>query len=150
MPRKTAAERCNKALAADAAQKPSALRELSPTPITAKSAANTRPQIPYWTTGSWRGKAAAVSGISSNDATLKTTVPASPRHTNPASTSAPRLSRTLTMGKSGPAIATPTRLNVTTNGRGDIMDTAQEDEMERLSLRQEKDCLLYTSPSPRD
>ena len=139
MPRKNAAGRSDQALAADVIKKPTGLRELSPTPITAKSAANTRPPNPHWTTGSWRGKAAAVSGLSGNDATLIMTAPASPGHNRSASTSAPRLSRTLTMGKSGPAIATPTKLNVTTNGRGDIMDTSQEDKMERLSLRQEKD-----------
>jgi len=138
MPRKNAA-RSNKALAADATKETTGLRDVSPKPITAKSAVNTRPPNPHWITGSWRGKAAAVSGLSANDPTVIRTVPATPGQDQSPSTSAPRLSRTLTMGKSGPAIATPTKLNVTTNGRGDILNTAQEDKMEQLSLRQEKD-----------
>lgn len=127
------------------------LRRLSPRPDTDKPA---RPQSPHWHTGSWRGKAPAVSGLAPDHATISMTSDDKlhKRTTSTSSTSSSpslRLVRTLTTpGKSGLSTATPTKLSITANSRGETVDSVCADDS--TSSKNEDHTDVLTSSKNED
>lgn len=100
------------------------LRQLQPIPDNDKKG---KPLDPLLRSGSWRGKAPAVASLApDNAAIISKDLESRALHNHSASTTSPRLTRTLTSpGKSALSAAVPTRLSVIRNVNGEVAEPVE-------------------------